>query len=55
MNHANADTRKTPAAGIALSSSRRLHEIRFVAGIAIALGGAGALLSDLTRLMPLLG
>ncbi|MBE0621187.1 MAG: hypothetical protein IH605_11385 [Burkholderiales bacterium] len=55
MNQANADTPKALSASGTLPHRRLLHEIRFLAGVAIALGGAGVLLSDLIRLMPLLG
>ncbi len=55
MNHTTADTRKTPPANGALPRHRRLHEIRLLAGIAIASGGASVLLSDLIHLVPSLG
>jgi hypothetical protein len=55
MKHPSAATRKPPPPGSILAGSRRLHEIRFVAGIAIAVGGAGVLLSDLIHLVPALG
>jgi hypothetical protein len=55
MNHANADTRKAPPTSRALLDRGLLHGIRFIAGIAIAIGGAGVLLSDLIHLMPSLG
>ena len=55
MNHPTVVTRKALPASSILTGSRRLHEIRFVAGIAIAIGGAGVLLSDLIHLMPSLG
>jgi len=39
----------------AFSGRGLVREIRFLAGLAIALGGAGVLLSELTRLMPRFG
>ncbi len=55
MNHASAETRKALRASGALGHRRLLHEIRFVAGVAIALGGAGVLLSDLIHRVPSFG
>ena len=53
MNHLIADSRKPLPTSSVLPGRRLLHEIRFVAGIAI--GGASVLLSDLIQLMPALG
>ncbi len=39
----------------AFSGRGLAHTIRFVAGVAITLGGAGVLLSDLFHLMPAFG
>jgi len=39
----------------ALPGRRLAHKIRFAGGIAITLGGAAALLSDLIALIPSLG
>ena len=55
MKRLSVDTQNALPPSIALPDRRRLHEIRFVAGIAIALGGAGVLLSDLAHHMPSLG
>ena len=55
MNHLIADRRKPLPTDSVLPGRRLLHEIRFVAGTAIALGGAAVLLSDLIHLMPALG
>lgn len=49
MNHPNAVTRKQTITGIALSARRFADKIRFVAGIAISLVGAGVLLADMAR------
>ena len=55
MNHLTVVARKPLSSNSVIAGSRRLQEIRFVAGIAIAIGGAGVLLSDLIHVMPSLG
>ena len=55
MKRLSIGTHKALPTSIALPDRRRLHQIRSVAGIAIALGGAGVLLSDLAHHMPSLG
>ncbi len=55
MNHPIADARKLEPTGLAVPGSSLTLRIRFVAGMAIVLGGAGVLLSDLLHLMPPLG
>ena len=55
MNHSIAATWKPAITGIVLPGRRLGDKIRFVAGIAITLGGAGVLLSDLIHLMPSFG
>ena len=55
MNHPIAATWKPVITSIALPGRRLADRIRFVAGIAITLGGAGVLLSDLIHLMPSFG
>ena len=55
LNHLIADRRKPLPTSSVLPGRRLLHEIRFVAGIAVAIGGTGVLLSDLIHLMPALG
>ena len=52
MKRQSADTRKPPYPSMGQSGRLLLHEIRFVAGIALALGGAGVLLSDLALRIP---
>lgn len=55
MNHLIADSWKPLITISAIPAARFAHEIRFVAGIAIALGGAGLLLSDLIHVAPSFG
>lgn len=55
MNHLIAATRKPVITSIALPGRRFANKIRFVAGIAITLLGAGVLLSDLIALIPSFG
>ena len=52
VNHPIAATRKPAIASIALSRSRLADKIRFVAGIAISLVGAGVFLANMARLIP---
>ena len=51
INYPIAATRKTAITSIALPGRRLGDKIRFVAGIAITLVGAGVLLSDLIPLI----
>lgn len=55
INHLIAERWKPPITGNANPRGRFARNVRFVAGIAIATGGAGVLLSDLIHLMPALG
>lgn len=55
MNHPTAATWKPVITSIALPGLRRAVNIRFVAGIAISLVGAGVLLSDLIPLIQSFG
>jgi len=52
MNHPIAATWRPAIASIAIPGRRLADRIRFVAGIAITLGGAGVLLSDFIALIP---
>jgi len=49
MNHPTAVTRKPTITSIALSDRRFADKIRFLAGIAITLAGAGVWLADMAR------
>lgn len=49
MNHSTAVTRKPTITSIALSDRRLADKIRFLAGIAITLAGAGVWLGDMAR------
>ncbi len=51
MNHPIAAAWKPVITSIALPGRRLADRIRFVAGIAITLGGAGVLLADIARLI----
>ena len=55
MNHSIAATWKPAITSIALPGRRLGDKIRFVAGIAISVGGAGVLLSDMMHLIASLG
>ena len=52
MNHPNATGWKPAATSIAFPGHGLADKIRFVGGIAISLGGAAVLLSDLIALVP---
>lgn len=54
-DHPIAATWKPEITAIALPGRRLADRIRFLAGIATTLGGAGVLLSDLIALIPPLG
>ena len=49
MNHPNAVTRRPMITSFALCAHRFAGKVRFVAGIAISLVGAGAFLADQAR------
>jgi len=55
MNHPIADPRKPTTTSIGVLGRQFAHKLRFVASIAITLGGAGVLVSDLIRLLPSFG
>jgi len=55
MNHSIAASWKPAITSIALPGRRLGDKIRFVAGIAISVGGAGVLLSDMMHLIASLG
>ena len=52
MNHLIAERSKPLITGSTIPGGRFARNARFVAGIAIALGGAGVLLSDLIHRVP---
>lgn len=55
MNYPIAAYRKPASTSVAIPGRRLADKIRFIAGLAISVGGAGVLLSDMMHLIASLG
>ncbi len=55
MNYAIAAYWKPASTSVPIPARRLVDKIRFVAGLAISVGGAGVLLSDMMHLIASLG